>query len=225
MTAPALRLVLGSRSPRRLELLRLIVPPQSIEVVPPGSSQEAGFESARDWAAIEATLLEIARAKCRDVVERLRLRASAGKAGPARTVVIAADTIVVVGGRDASPVVLGQPPAGEAGRATVRGWFTDYYAGKTHAVATGLCVAEPGSGRTFQRVVTSAVTFRDDVEAWLDWYLETGEPFGKAGGYALQGAGSLFVTRVDGSLSNVVGLPLGELAEILRELGALTSAP
>ena len=65
----------------------------------------------------------------------------------------------------------------------------------------------------------SEVTFRADSERWIDWYLATGEPKGKAGGYAIQGAGSIFVARVEGSLSNVVGLPLRELWEIFDELG------
>ena len=56
-----------------------------------------------------------------------------------------------------------------------------------------------------------------DVEPWLEWYLSTGESLGKAGGYALQGAGSLFIEEVRGSLSNVIGLPVRELAELLQE--------
>ena len=65
----------------------------------------------------------------------------------------------------------------------------------------------------------SEVTFAADGGPFLDWYLSTGEPRGKAGGYALQGAGGLFVERVDGSPSNVVGLPLRETWELLREAG------
>jgi septum formation protein len=63
------------------------------------------------------------------------------------------------------------------------------------------------------------VTFGADGQPFLEWYLATGEPRGKAGGYALQGAGSLFVERVNGSPSNVVGLPLRETWEVLREAG------
>ena len=63
------------------------------------------------------------------------------------------------------------------------------------------------------------VTFRADAKKWLDWYLDTDEPLGKAGGYALQGAGSLFVEQVTGSISNVVGLPLEAAIECLNELG------
>jgi septum formation protein len=102
--------------------------------------------------------------------------------------------------------------------AAVRQWFRDYYIGKTHAAATGLVVARP-NGERLARVVRSEVTFRADGERWVDWYIRTGEPRNKAGGYAIQGAGSVFIERVEGSLSNVVGLPLAELMEVFRELG------
>ncbi len=59
---------------------------------------------------------------------------------------------------------------------------------------------------------------RADVDPWLDWYLDTGEPLGKAGGYAVQGAADVFITRVDGSISNVVGLPLARLIGLWAQL-------
>jgi septum formation protein len=73
-------------------------------------------------------------------------------------------------------------------------------------------------GRRAERLVESKVTFRPDVEPWLNWYLLTGEPKGKAGGYALQGAASVFITKVEGSLSNVVGLPLEATMELFSEV-------
>jgi septum formation protein len=226
--------VLGSRSPRRLELLRQIVPADAIEVVPPRCADEADFAGLSAWPEIESRLEEIVRAKCEDVLEQLKARA----ADPARTV-ITADTIVVVrdgvvrdgvvrdgvvrdGGvrdgvvRDGGGQlrVLGQPPDDPSWADVVRRWFREHYAGKTHTVATVFCVAEPGRPGVYC-AVQSSVTFHDDVDRWLEWYLATGEPRGKAGGYAVQGAGSIFVSRVEGSLSNVVGLPLRELLEIL----------
>ena len=60
----------------------------------------------------------------------------------------------------------------------------------------------------------------DTVDQWLDWYISTGEPLGKAGGYAIQGAGSVMVTKVEGSYSNVVGLPIENTVKMLREIGA-----
>ncbi len=201
--------VLGSRSPRRLELLRQIVPSDAIEVVPPRSSDEAGFDDLSDLAGIESRLAEIVRAKCADVLDQLKTRPA-----DLQRIVIAADTVVVV--RDAGEKirVLGQPPDAPSWPGVVRGWFREYYAGKTHTVATVFCVAHVARPPVY-RVVRSAVTFHDDVSRWLEWYLATGEPRGKAGGYAIQGAGSLFISRVEGSLSNVIGLPLRELLEVL----------
>jgi len=231
--------VLGSRSPRRLELLRQIVPAAAIEVVPPRCADELDFAGLSAWPEIERRLEEIVRVKCEDVLDQLKTR----PADPAQTV-ITADTIVVVrdgvvrdgvvrdgvvrdgvvrdgvvrdggvryGGDQLR--VLGQPPDDPSWPDVVRRWFREHYAGKTHTVATGLCVAQPGRLAVY-RVVKSRVTFYDDVDRWLEWYLATGEPRGKAGGYAVQGAGSVFVSRVEGSLSNVVGLPLREVLEIL----------
>lgn len=203
------RYVLGSRSPRRLELLQQIVPPDAIEVRPPRSPVEEDFDGLTSWSAIETRLLKIARAKCADVCDQIR----ESKSVPPR-IVIAADTVVIVGPVDGSLRVLGQPPEDSTWAEVVRSWFENEYAGRTHVVATAFCVAWPDH-RVVERVVRSAVTFHNDVNRWLDWYLATGEPRGKAGGYAVQGAGSIFVSRVEGSLSNVVGLPLRELLEVL----------
>ena len=59
---------------------------------------------------------------------------------------------------------------------------------------------------------------RGNVDDWIEWYLDTGEPIGKAGGYAIQGAGSVFVTQVEGSLSNVIGLPLEDTVALFEQL-------
>jgi len=75
-----------------------------------------------------------------------------------------------------------------------------------------------GKGTSVERIVKSDVTFIPDVERHLEWYIRTGEPRGKAGGYAIQGAGSIFISKVTGSLSNVVGLPLEALLDAFEEL-------
>jgi septum formation protein len=82
---------------------------------------------------------------------------------------------------------------------------------------TAVYVTTP-DGRFAERLVETRVTFHSDIDRWLNWYLLTGEPRGKAGGYALQGAGSVFIERVEGSLSNVVGLPLEALLEMFAEV-------
>ena len=220
---PDSSVILASRSPRRLELLSLLVPRDRIRVVPPPSAEEAGFEGLTRRVEIERRLREIAAGKCDAVLGRLGSEA-------AGSVVVAADTVIVVAGsvQDDMPatragsrpgetfVVLGQPPD-DAWRETTRRWFTEFYAGRTHSVLTGLCVEGP-AGRS-ETIVETRVTFRADLAGDLGWYLDTGEPRGKAGGYAIQGAGSVFVERVEGSLTNVVGLPLRELRSALRASG------
>jgi len=88
---------------------------------------------------------------------------------------------------------------------------------QTHEVHTGVAVRT--GGRTATRVVTTFVTMVTMAEADIAWYVGTGEPLDKAGAYALQGAGGLLVRSVEGSSSNVVGLPLAELAELLAATG------
>ncbi|GED22146.1 Maf family protein [Halomonas halmophila] len=143
----------------------------------------------------------------RDHVLRLaRDKALAGHAagGP---VTLGADTVVVVEGR-----VLGKPR--DAGHA--RSMLQDL-AGRSHEVMTGVAVQGPAGLLT--RCVVSRVTLRDIPAAEMADYWRTGEPHDKAGGYAIQGLGSVFVTHLEGSYSAVVGLPLCETAEILRRQG------
>jgi nucleoside triphosphate pyrophosphatase len=221
------RIILGSRSPRRLELLRLIVPPERIAVVPPASADEPDFEDARDWPAIERRLVEIARLKCDDVRRQV--------GGDGFAAIVTADTVIVATDADGHPIVLGQPPenvveaasfrtdAGSVGHVddwerVVAEWFEDYLLGKDHVAASAVCV-ESANRQQRECVVKTRVRFDASAKRWLDWYLGTGEPRGKAGGYAIQGAGGIFVSEVEGSLSNVVGLPVREVLEMLEELG------
>ena len=140
-------------------------------------------------------------------VERLaRAKAAALAGGEAH--VLAADTSVVV-----DEEILGKPGSDPAaGAAMLR-----RLQGRTHQVLSGVAVAH--RGRTLARVVATAVTFRPLEEAELAWYVATGEGQDKAGGYALQGRAGLFIREVRGSSSNVIGLPLAETVELLREAG------
>jgi len=210
------RYILASRSPRRLELLQSVVHPDLIVVTPPPTSAEAGFDDCLDLAAIRLRMIEIARHKADQVLEQLNREEQSLFERP-RTLIISADTTVIVAGSQGRPLVLGQPPESDDWREQVREWFLDHYLGKTHVAATAVHVVTP-DGRTAEKVVETRVTFRSDADRWLNWYLLTGEPRGKAGGYALQGAGSVFIERVEGSLSNVVGLPLEALLELFAEV-------
>ncbi len=206
--------ILASRSPRRQELLRLIVPGDRIEVLPPRDASEAGFEGLHDLPAIQKRLAEIARVKAADVAEQVSSKGPMDGGGP---VIIAADTTVIVSSDKGTYEVLGQPPADDTWNNVVRSWFRKYYAGRSHLVLTALCV-RGRAGQTVERTVSTEVTFIRDVDQHLEWYIETQEPLGKAGGYGVQGAGSIFISGVNGSLSNVIGLPLEALLEVFQEL-------
>ena len=124
--------------------------------------------------------------------------------GPA--LVIAADTIVLAGGR-----ILGKPrDASEARR------FLWLLSGRTHEVITGLAVRAWPEEELAGETVESRVTFAPLTEEEIDWYAATGEGMDKAGAYALQGIGALFITSVEGSYTNVIGLPLERLYPHLR---------
>jgi septum formation protein len=207
-------LVLASRSPRRRELLGLVVPTDRIIVVPPRDAAEPGFDGLHDLPAIQQRLVEIARLKAADVNQQLALKNAPDASG---AVIIAADTTIVATAADGSLHVLGQPPEDDSWKETVRTWFREYYAGRMHRALTGLCIHGPG-GRIAERIVTTEVTMIADVESRLEWYIEMEEPRGKAGGYGIQGAGSIFISRIAGSLTNVIGLPLEALLDVFEEL-------
>ena len=212
---PSSRIILGSRSPRRCELLSLLIPPEQIEIRPPQTADEAGFEGLTTWLEIAQRLQQIARTKNGDVCQQLSQDSSSDNG--VRRVVLTADTTIVATDAMARFHVLGQPPEDDSWPEVVRGWFRDLYAGRSHIAATAVCLTEWPTGRRVERIVQSHVLVRDDVDPLLDWYIATGEPKGKAGGYALQGLASVFVTRVEGSITNVVGLPLEALIELLPQ--------
>lgn len=208
----SLQVVLGSRSPQRLALLKQLLPEHQITICPPRSAEEAGFAGLETWSDIETRLREVACHKCKDVMEQCR-----ESNRNSSTVILTADTVIVANDGERQ-IVLGQPPEPDW-KETARTWFQKYLLGKTHRAATAVCLANL-SGEFRERVVVSEVTFCGDEGGLLEWYLDTGEPRGKAGAYGIQGAGSMFVTKVKGSLSNVIGLPLREVREMLEELPA-----
>ncbi|MDP3937850.1 MAG: Maf family protein [Deltaproteobacteria bacterium] len=197
------RLVLASRSPRRKELLEQaglhpeIVAAEVDETPRPG-------ESPRRYVR------RLAVEKARGAGSILR------GAGPA--LVLGADTAVVLDGE-----LLGKP----ADRADARRMLQQL-SGRVHQVLTGfalLSIDGPGEsarGRlapASPAVVATTVEFKTLREDEIEAYLFTGEPFDKAGGYAIQGAGAFMVRRIRGSHSNVIGLPVCEVVESLRLLG------
>lgn len=140
-------------------------------------------------------------------VSRLALDKAAAVRADHDVLVIAADTTVEIDG-----VVLEKPhDAADARRMLAA------LSGRTHRVHTGVTVRL--GGRSATEVVTTAVTFVELTPAMIDWYLATGEPLGKAGAYALQGAGGVLVDRVDGSVTNVIGLPMAQVLAMASGLG------
>jgi septum formation protein len=93
--------------------------------------------------------------------------------------------------------------------------------GREHWVFTGFSVQHVGKGKGDRGVVQTAVKVKPLTRREMDWYVRTGEPFDKAGGYAIQGIGSFMIESIRGSYTNVVGLPLCELMQMLNRLGAI----
>ena len=126
---------------------------------------------------------------------------------PPDDVIVAADTIVVFGGR-----VYGKPHSPAEAAEMLR-----TLSGCTHEVYTGVCVIR--NGVELCRADRSAVSFRTLSEGEIERYIRSGEPMDKAGAYGAQGKGALFVERIDGDFFNVMGLPLCLLGEMLKEQG------
>jgi septum formation protein len=148
--------------------------------------------------------LENALRKAR-AAQRLGHEAEAGGA----ELVLGCDTLVALDG-----AIYGKPRDERDARATLRA-----LGGSTHEVLSGLALLGGGGGAPERTaVVRTTVTFRELDERMLDWYLARGEWRGRAGGYAIQGAGAALVTRVEGDYENVVGLPLAALLDICPEL-------
>jgi septum formation protein len=192
-----MRLILGSASPRRLELLA------QIGVVP----------DAVISAEIDETPLkdELPRAHA-DRLSAAKAEVIAAMPEAQGALVLTADTVVSLGRR-----ILGKPAhEGEARR------FLSMLSGRRHRVTTG--VALKSADRLWTRRVETHVRFKRLSDAEIDAYVASEEWRGKAGGYAIQGRAAAFIPAVNGSYSNVVGLPLAEVAALLHGAGCEGSA-
>ena len=191
------KLVLASGSPRRLSLLNQAgLEPDSLEPVEIDESPERG-ELPRTLA------VRLAREKAEAAIVRVRNKAEIKDA-----YVLSADTVVAVGRR-----ILPKPEVLEEASACLR-----LLSGRTHRVYTGVCLVTPRDAlRT--RLVETRVRFKRLSNEDLESYLASGEWRGKAGGYAIQGLAGSFVTKLVGSYTNVVGLPLYETTTLLAGEG------
>ncbi len=138
-------------------------------------------------------------------VERLARAKAVAVAAHEELPVLAADTEVLLDGQ-----ILGKPADERDAVSMLR-----RLAGRTHEVVTGVCLVSGGAARS--GVERSVVTFAPISESELAWYAATGEPLDKAGGYHVDGKGALFVTTVEGSPSNVAGLPVRLVLQLVRD--------
>jgi len=185
--------VLASASPRRLDLLKQIALPP--DRVVPADVDESPLRD--ELPRVLAARLAEAKARCvaADFPEAF---------------VLGADTVVACGRR-----ILPKPADEAEARACLK-----LLSGRQHRVLGGLAIIAP-DGRCVGRVVNTAVAFKRLERTEIDAYIAGGEWRGKAGGYAIQGRAAQFVRRINGSYSNVVGLPLFETASLLKGLGYL----
>lgn len=187
------RIVLGSASPRRAELLRgagidFDVAPANVD------------ETVHSGEQPDAYVRRVAATKARAVAARARDR-----------VVLAADTTVVIDG-----MMLGKPVDDNDAKRMLC-----LLSGRTHDVLTAVAVFRAAMAEPLVDVERTEVEFAPLTEFEIDWYVATGEPRDKAGAYAIQGYASRFVTRIDGSYSNVVGLPIALVYQMVKGLTTL----
>ena len=188
-----IRLILASKSPRRSELLEQAG--LTFSVIPSNFD-----ESTVAMAAPDVYVRLLAESKAVDISEK-----------HPESWVIGADTVVLIDHK-----VLGKPSSKEEARQMLK-----RLSGKTHQVLTGYCICHKKEDRLFSETVTTEVRFKSLTDAEINWYIQTGEPFDKAGAYAIQGIGTILVKSIKGSYTNVVGLPVCEVISFLIKEGIL----
>jgi len=191
------RLILASKSPRRYELLKQLG--LDFDVIPSKVEEDIIRGESPGKHAIR-----LAKAKALDVGNRFP-----------DDWVIGADTIVYV-----DRIILGKPKNREEALEMLR-----MISGKEHRVLTGFSVRHRKKGKSECEAVETAVKVKLLSPVEMEWYVNTGEPFDKAGGYGIQGIGSFMIESINGSYTNVVGLPLCELIQMLVRMGAVIFPP
>ena len=191
MNAPHDRpmLILASKSPRRKYLLEQAG--LTFSVIPSDFD-----ESSVTMSEPDVYVRMLAEAKAFDISEK-----------HPDSWVIGADTIVLI-----DNTILGKPASNEEARSMLK-----QLSGKTHQVLTGYCICCKDRNTVFSETAKTDVHFKSLSNAEIDWYIQTGEPFDKAGAYAIQGIGTFLVRRINGSYTNVVGLPVCEVIEFLMK--------
>jgi len=190
------RLILASGSPQRRAILEQLgvafeVVVTGVDELETGLADEAAVENARRKAMAAAAAGSVPAAPLHR---------------PSSSAILGVDTMVALDGQ-----IYGKPVDREDAIATLRA-----LAGRSHRVVSGICVIEGRGTRTATSVTD--VNFRPLSEAAIDWYVDTGEWEGRAGGYAIQGRGAALVESIHGDYLNVVGLPLATLLDLLPSL-------
>ncbi len=173
-------IILASKSPRRRYLMERAG--LEFSVIPSGITEDlVSTDSPESYARI------LAEYKAKDV----------SRTHP-DSWVIGADTIVFI-----DNTILGKPGSPDEARKMLR-----RLSAKTHQVITGYCICCKAENRFFSDSIKTDVLFKELTDDEIQWYIHTGEPFDKAGSYAIQGLGTFLVKRINGSYTNVVGLPV-----------------
>lgn len=185
------RLALASSSPRRKQLLEEIG--LKFDIFPADID-----EDIKEGESPEEHTLRLAEKKAKTVAQKVK-----------NGWIIGADTIVFIDNR-----ILGKPSDIHEAKEMLL-----LLSGRYHKVATAFCFFNAATGENVKRVVDSRVKIKNLTNKEIEDYLKTGEPLGKAGAYAVQGIGGFMVEKIEGSYTNVVGLPMEELKKVLEETG------
>lgn len=197
------KIILASESPRRKYLLEQAgidfeVMPSKIDesnFIHTESGKSAGFKDPADYVK------KLSMAKARDIADK-----------HIKAWVIGADTIVVIDGK-----ILEKPGSKDHAAMMLKS-----LSNRIHLVYTGFSLCCRNENRMITRSVKTEVVFKKLSDDEIEWYVNTDEPFDKAGAYAIQGMGTFLVKSINGSYTNVVGLPVCEVIEILIKEGVIT---
>ncbi len=190
-------LILASQSPRRKYLLEQAG--LTFSIIPSDFD-----ESSVTMSDSDSYVRTLAEAKAVDISEK-----------HPDCWVLGADTIVLIDSK-----ILGKPGSENEARDMLK-----RLSGKIHRVLTGYCICCKYKDALFSETVKTDVHFKSLSDAEIEWYIQTGEPLDKAGAYAIQGLGTFLVKSINGSYTNVVGLPVCEVVEFLINAGVIRLIP
>lgn len=187
-----MKLTLASASPRRRELLELLRLP--FEVVVSNVDEDIAYQGQSPAELVQSLALS---------------KAKAVADGDREGLVIGADTVVVYNGK-----ILGKPEGRQGAFDMLKA-----LSGREHQVLTGIALVDKNSGKEYVTAEVTYVKFKELSYKEINAYIDTGEPFDKAGAYGIQGLASVFIEGIRGDYFNVVGLPIHRLAEMLKSFG------